>query len=237
MAIREQRITESIIRIYDTLTGHVVGYRAPIVFSDDFLGDSLGALWTLTATDAGGGGGSPSAATISGSGGILSFDVSIDPEAESHRIDFGDILNFDAGKDWVFEARASVDSTNGTGLDVLVGVASAHNATHDNVATNAWFRNLAGVWYVETDDGSTDLDDKLVSPPIANATYARLRIQKVGTEVRFYVNDARVQADTKFSFNPAAGTLFQPIFKTLKTGGNGRCTVLVDYVHVAVGGR
>jgi len=110
--------------------------------------------------------------------------------------------------------------------NLAVGMASAHNATADNVATNAWFRLIGATsttaLVVETDDATNDNDDVATGATLANV-YKRLLIDTSDlTSVKFYVDGARVAATTTFDMSDiSSGLNVQPYISHAKASGTG----------------
>ena len=112
-------------------------------------------------------------------------------------------------------------------------MASARNDAIDSIANHASFRLIgSNSLVVETDDGTTDLDDKATGQSLST-TYKRFLIDFTGgkSDVKFYVNGIRCAASTTFSMAAATGSL-QPYVQIQKTADSNVDFVHVDYVEV-----
>lgn len=221
---------------------------APVVFYDDFLGYKLNKYIANENTTA-------PWATVETVGTVVALDDTVNGWAElaitnadstqNCTLYFGDNLCFSLKQDLVFECRAgwTVLPTAGGGENsqTVIGLASAHNATLDTVATNVWFRveaaaNTALLW--ETDDGNTDDDDNSCATTIAASTYYIFRIdcRDLVNGVRFYVNNALVGTSGDFLTNLSdAEAKVQPYFNVSKTkaaANTATGTMVVDYVRI-----
>jgi len=179
--------------------------------------------------------GSPSVA--SASGGSMDLSLAVNSEAESAQLYMGDILPYDIDDLVRVEFIAKITGVGANTIAAL-GLISATNATLDSIAQNAMFRlegnnNLL----LETDDGSTDLDDKATGETLGS-TYKRLVIDfSVGTktqsppspslggkaDVRFFAGDAngRLRAigrNVNFDMSAYSGNL-QPFARVQKASG------------------
>ncbi len=151
-------------------------------------------------------------------------------------LSFGDKLCFDIDNIQSIEYRVKV-VPEGANLDsatsVAFGLASARNDAIDSIANHASFRLIgSNSLVVETDDGTTDLDDKATGQSLST-TYKRFLIDFTGgkSDVKFYVNGIRCAASTTFSMAAATGSL-QPYVQIQKTADANIDFVHVDYVEV-----
>lgn len=136
-----------------------------------------------------------------------------------------DVLMYDARKihqAWWVAKVGTVDAVT----NLALGLASAHNTTLDNVATNAWFRLIGATSttaiVVETDDATTDTDDKAATT--LSTTYKKFLIDFTQglDDVRFFVDGARVAAGTTFDMSAlGAGLNVQPYCSWGKASGTG----------------
>jgi hypothetical protein len=165
----------------------------------------------------------------------------------------GDILPFDIDDliavEWLAKLSASPIAASVSGV---LGVASAQNDTLDNVAEHAWFRfEGTNALLAETDDGTTDLDDKATGETLGTS-FKRLRmdfaqgvhsqdppsLSKGGkAHIHFLTANAngslrRVAAGTRFDASAYGGGL-QLIAQIQKTVGTavGTLTVLEAMVE------
>jgi hypothetical protein len=161
----------------------------------------------------------------------LTFDSA--NEIQNVCLDFGDKLCFDIDniQRAVFLVKTVASLNAATTL--AFGLQSARNDDTDATANNAQFK-LAGSNAVvcESDDGTTDNDDKASGVSLV-ATYKEFVIDFTGgkSDVKFYIDGARVASTTTFSMSAATGSL-QPFVQISKTASTNVNSVTVDYVSV-----
>ena len=193
---------------------------------DNFVG---GGIITTTAEATGWAavltGTTPTATRIGEDGGAARLTLTNNSESQLAVLYHKDILSYDLAKlsnMWWVVKLAAVDAVT----NLAVGMASAHNATADNVATNAWFRLIGATsttaLVVETDDATNDNDDVATGATLANV-YKRLLIDTSDlTSVKFYVDGARVAATTTFDMSDiSSGLNVQPYVSLGKASGTG----------------
>lgn len=218
----------------------MAGIQDFLVWSDDFVGGELfttagqGSPWAIADTSSSG---TPVYAVVtpSATGEVrLGFDNTV--EVQNVCLSFGDKLCFDIDNIQSIEYRVKV-VPEGANLDsatsVAFGLASARNDAIDSIANHASFRLIgSNSLFVETDDGTTDLDDKATGQSLST-TYKRFVIDFTGgkSDVKFYVNGIRCAASTTFSMAAATGSL-QPYVQIQKTADSNVDFVHVDYVEV-----
>lgn len=155
-------------------------------------------------------------------------------EVENVCLAHGDALTYDIDGLFAFEARVKVSGcTSGTSL--CFGMASARNDTQDSVAANAWFKMVGAdsttAVVVETDDGTTDLDDKSTGTTLST-TYKRFKIDFSNKkDVKFYIDGARVAASTTFDMSAYSSGL-QPLVQIQKTSSANTDAITIDYIRV-----
>lgn len=155
-------------------------------------------------------------------------------EVENVCLYHGDALSFDIDGLFAFEARVKVSGcTSGTSL--CFGMGSARNDTQDSVAANAWFKMVGAdsttAVVVETDDGTTDLDDKATGTTLST-TYKRFKIDFSNKkDVKFYIDGTRVAQSTTFDMSAYSSGL-QPIIQIQKTSSANTDAITIDYVKV-----
>ncbi|MFQ5489438.1 MAG: hypothetical protein ACE5GE_01845 [Phycisphaerae bacterium] len=144
----------------------------------------------------------------------------------------GDRKTFDIDSELIFECRAKV-VTPGTGTTVVFGLAGDHNLDKDTVAQNVWFRLQGGMdLLVESDDGTTDIDDIDTTVNLVSGAYGIFRIDLTDpADVRFYMNGQRLASTTTFDMSAFTGRL-QPYFSLDKASGTGAATLTLDWVRV-----
>ncbi len=190
--------------------------------------------WTIADTSAAG---TPTYLCITEDGGAAKLTCVATSEAEIITLYMNDVLPFDVRQihyvDFIVKV-AGIDAVT----TLTFGLGSARNDTDDSVATNAWFRMEGSVsttaLVVETDDGTTDNDDKATGTTLA-AVYKHCRIDFTNgiSDIRFYVDGQRVAAGTTFSMNSlTAGLNVQPIVQIQKASGTGVPTITIARVEI-----
>jgi hypothetical protein len=167
-------------------------------------------------------------------GGEAILQLNATNEVNAAGISFGDRTTIGAGTGPVFTARVKVGTVT-TAQTVIIGLASAYNATLDNIVLNAWFRLVASLAVVvEADDGTTDTDDQATSPAttLTAGTYYTFKVDlSAETSAKFYIDGTLVGAIAVAAL-PVHATLMQPIIAIQKASGTGTVAVTVDYVRV-----
>lgn len=183
--------------------------------------------WTIKDTSSAG---TPTYLNISGRGAKLT--IASTSEEEIVTLYQNDVLPFLLPKIQYVDfdlVVAGIDAVT----TLVAGIASAQADTEDSVATLAWFRmegsaSTSNV-VVETDDGVTDNDDVATGTTLA-AVVKRFRIDFTNglSDVRFYIDGARVAAGTTFSMASASSTQNVQLFVQLhKASGTGVPSVTV----------
>lgn len=223
------------------LTWRGLGLAKACRVQEDFLlaaSGSLPAPWGTQDTSAAG---SPTLDYVNDAdGGEYILKLAADNEVEKITLYFADQLVIDATKKPFIEFRLKVeaDVTGAGGAlaagDIIVfGLASARNATYDDIAANAWFRfeGANNNILVETDDGATDDDDNDTTLDWVDGTYAIYGIDLYDlSAIKFYVNG--VLAAT-LNASAMTGNL-QPFIEVSKAAAaNFDHRLTLDYVDVA----
>lgn len=210
-----------------------------VAVNDDFLGEAYNtAFWGTTETDIN----TAPALVDDAVNGIIQLTLDTDDIAQIAALHFGDNLCLSMAQGLVFEARLAFHVLPTTGTETVqavFGLAGAHNATLDSIATNAWFRvessaQTALLW--ETDNGDTDDDDNDASTVLVADTYHIYRIDCTDTSaVKFYVDDVLVGTSDMSTTLSAAEAKVQPYFNVSKAksvANTGIGTMYIDYVKV-----
>lgn len=180
--------------------------------------------------------------------GRYTLALAADNELEHLTLHFGDQLVISPTKKPKLKVRLKIksDVTGASALfaagDIFIcGFASAHNATYDSVASSAWFR-IEGANHdirMESDDGTTDTDDKDTTINFAEDTFFTLEIDMSSlTDVKFYVDGALCTNGGKTTQTMAVGALagtdlLQPYIVIKKAAAaNFDHKVTVDYIEV-----
>jgi len=190
--------------------------------------------WTVKDTSSTG---TPTYLSTSGVGMKLTLDNAV--EAQVVTMYHGDVLQFALNELKTLEFIAKVAGI-ATGDVLVMGVASAQNDTADSVATHAWFR-MEGtasttLVVVETDDGTTDNDDKATGVTLGS-TFKKFVIDFSNglSDVRFYIDGARVAEGTTFSMAALSSTTnVQPFFQLQKASSADIPSVTITWLRMTV---
>src|SRR4051812_31559412 len=102
MTTRSRYLGKNIER-YDRVTRGTLLTTAPIQFRDDFVGDSIGALWT--AIDVSSAGDSTPLLSADAANGVLRLPLDATSEAQESGVTFGDQRTFILNQGLIFECR------------------------------------------------------------------------------------------------------------------------------------
>lgn len=190
--------------------------------------------WTIKDTSSSG---TPTYLNATEDGGSAVLTLASTSEEEIVTLYQNDVLNFDVRmiQHARFVAKVSgIDSTT----TLVIGLASAQNDTEDSVATNAWFRMQGSAStsniVVETDDATTDNDDKATGQTLSS-TYKLLHIDFTRglSDVRFYIDGEPVATGTTFDMSAlASGSNVQPFVQLHKASGTGTPAVTLALVEI-----
>ncbi len=154
-------------------------------------------------------------------------------EAQTAGFDFGDLRPIPANRGWVFEALVKVNTTAiTTNQQVLIGMASAYNATFASIISNAWFfLNASMIAQVESDDGTADNDGLSTGQTLVADTYYMFRIDATNRRaVTFWINNKLVKTLSAAAW--AVTDLLQPVFYVRKASGATTPSISVDAVRI-----
>lgn len=214
----------------------MAGIQDFVEFVEDFLGPQ-----TLTASPAGSdrwdiadtsSAGTPTY-TVGGINGEATLAFDSQSEIQNVCLFQSDVLNYDIDKLISIEMRVKTTATLDSTTSLAFGLASARNDAIDSIAEAALFRLIGdNTLVVETDDGTTNNDDVATGASLSS-TYKRFVISfESGTsDVRFYVDGARVAASTTFDMSGYTAGL-QPIVQIQKTADTNTDSVTVDYIKI-----
>ena len=171
------------------------------------------------------------------SGGVYGFELEATDEAKSVALYANDELHFHATEDPVFQFRVQLSDDITTNEELVIGCASAYNATPDTVANNAWIKLAASMAIVlESDDTSTNSDDKASGVTMVKDTWYEFRVDCTApTDVKFYYRTTSGGAWTELTdgattFTVGAAATLQPYIMLKKASGTTTPKLLVDYV-------
>jgi len=204
-------------------------YGSPWVVADV---SSAGAPTYVIGKDGGTGSDAP---------GVAVLTLAATDEVESIILSFGGIEQFDINDRLIFETRLKMGQASvNAATDFSFGLVSGQNATWDSTTMMAAFR-VTGAGsttsvVVETDDGTTDLDDKATGQTLV-AAYKTFKIDATDlTSVKFYMTDGnsklvRVAPTVTFDISGYSGSV-QPVFQLQKASSTAVDSVTIDYVRV-----
>ena len=207
-------------------------------YADDFVGArvtfptsaNIGTPWVTDVTGA-----APPTHVRAGSNAVLTLTA--DNQSQILGLHHNDSLAFDIDDIQRVTMRVKIGAATFTSGSIFVfGVASARNDTADSVAEHAWFRmegaNSTTLVYVESDDGTRDNND--VSTGVTLGTsYKDFVIDFTGgkSNVKFYIDGARVAASTTFDMSAYSGGL-QPLFQLQKAANTNADVATIDYIEI-----
>lgn len=217
----------------------MAGIQDFATFEDDFWGADTystagqGSPWAIADTSAAG---TPTYANVSPSAtGEVALTLASTSEVENVCLSFGDVLPFDIDNLQCVEMRVKVSGCT-TGTTIAWGLASARNDTPSSISARALFRMTGATSTtavtVETDDNVTD-SGLISSGATLATTYKKFLIDFSGgkSNVKFYIDGARVAASTTFSMSGYTASL-QPFFQIQKTASTNVDAVTIDYIRV-----
>lgn len=209
--------------------------RGVIDFLDNF--DRAQALtttpgqngWTVKDTSAAG---TPTYLCVTEDGGAMKLTLAATSEEEIVTMYHNDVLTLDLAALQRVEYTLKVGGIDAV-TTLVFGVATAQNDTEDSVSVLSWFRvegsaSTSNV-VVESDDGTTDLDDKATGATIGS-TYKKFLIDFTNglSDVRYYIDGERVAASTTFTLaSITSGQNVQPFVQLHKASGTGTPNVQI----------
>ena len=225
-----------------------------VTLSSDFIqdvGETPVLPWVVTEA------GSTSATGdfIDAPDGVLRLLHSTDNAAEAMLLSLGGTNAISPTKEPIFEARVKVNLStdsvfeDGSVYEVIVGMATAGSAVStsaaafDGFADNVGFRLGGGAQetnsiFLESDDGTTDNDDKDSGIDFTAGSYHVYKIDMTNTsDVKFYVDGVLANNGNTFDMDQIAATDYlEPfiLFARTNAGGTERAHSLdIDYVNVS----
>lgn len=222
-------------------------------YFDDFFGNGAsistsalyGSPWVVADTSSSGtptyvigtDGGAASQAP-----GIAKLDFDSQSEAQVIIMSHGGIELFDVTDGLIYETRLKMNQAAVTsGTDFSFGVCAGQNATWDSTTVMAAFRVVGATSttavVVETDDGTTDLDDKTTGGLTLINAYKYFKIDMTNlSDVKFYMTDANsklVRVSQAVTHDLSAySSCVQPVFQLQKASGAATDGVSIDYVRI-----
>lgn len=216
----------------------MAGIQDFVEFVDDFIGGETfatagqGSPWAIADTSSAG---TPTYTLVDGSqNGEISLAFDSQTEAQNVCLYNNNILWLDIDNLIEVEFRVKQGQTTAdTATSAAWGVTGDRHDTIDSVAQAAIFRIIGSNAVVcESDDGTTDLDDKATGVTLSS-TYKRFVISFANgkSDVRFYIDGQRVATSTTFDMSAYSGSL-QLFVQLQKTSDNNTDSLVIDYVRV-----
>jgi len=188
--------------------------------------------WTIADTSSAG---TPTYLCITEDGGAAKLTLAATSEAENVCLYFNDVLPLDLASLHRIEFVAKVAGIDSV-TTLVFGLGDARNDTPDTVATNCWFRMEGSVSttniVVETDDGTTNNDDKATGSTLA-AVYKKFLIDFTNgiSDIRFFIDGERVAAATTFTLaGITSGQNVQPMIQLQKASGTGVPSITIAQI-------
>ena len=213
----------------------MTGFVNHATFEDDFFGGRTYTTtvgegnWKITDTSSSG---TPTYASVSPSAtGEIALTFDNANEIQNVCLDFGDKLQLDIDSLIEVEFRVKTVATLDSATTLVFGLQSNRNDNTDSTTNNAQFKLVGdNNVVVETDDGTTDNDDKATGKTLV-ASFKRFVISFAAgkSDVRFFIDGDRVASATTFSMAAATGQL-QPFVQIQKTSDNNTDSVSIDYI-------
>lgn len=187
--------------------------------------------WTIADTSASG---TPTYANQAGGG--FKATLASTSEAENVCLYQNDVLGYPVAQVKRAEFEVSVSGVDAATV-VAFGLGSARADDEDTVATNAFFKiegsSSTSALVAETDDGTTDTDDKATGVTLGSTPKKCVIDFSQGlSDVRFYVDGARVAASTTFSMAAASAANVQPMVQISKASGTGTPAVTLHRIEI-----
>ena len=167
--------------------------------------------WTIEAT-----GSTPTYLAITENGGAMALTLTSTSEAQRAGMFQNDVLQYDIRElqsMWWIAKVAAIGSNS----VAVFGLGNARNNDEDAIAVSAWFKmegaTSTTAIVVETDDATNDNNDVATGETLA-AVYKKMLIDFTNglSDVRFFMDGARVAAGTTFDMSDvAAGQNVQPL--------------------------
>jgi len=232
MATFSTRTVANQLQIIDPATYETLLPYSSVVFYDDFLGDSIDALWT--SIDVSSAGDSTPLLAADVGNGVCRLPLDVTSEAQETGLTWGDQRPFVLNQGLVFECRLALQTLPTLLSEAVWGLAGDKNAVADTVAEGIWFKaDGDGVIVAETDDATTNNDDKSTGVTVTAGLYKVYRIDcTVTTDIKFYINGVRVATGTTFDASGVPTLALQPYIHSAKASGAGLGVVDVDYIRI-----
>ena len=188
--------------------------------------------WTIADTSSAG---TPTYLCITEDGGAAKLTLASTSESENVCLYFNDVLPLDIASLHRIEFVAKVAGIDAV-TTLVFGLGDARNDTPDTVATSCWFRMEGSVStsnvVVESDDGTTDNDDKATGATLSS-TYKKFLIDFTNgiSDIRFFIDGERVGSATTFTLaGITSGQNVQPMIQLQKASGTGVPSITIAQI-------
>lgn len=219
-----------VLHYYDGTTFETLHAFAPVFGKDDFEKQALDTTVGWTALDTGD---ATEALVEDAPNGVVALALAATSEAELAGLSWNDkrTLVLNQGLVIEYRFRFSVLPSASTSI-VAIGLAGDHNATLDTVAESIIFRaDGSGAITVETDDTSNETSKVATGVTVTTADWVVGRIDcTTTTDIKFYLNGARVAESTTFNMSTVPTLALQPYARISKASSTSVGTVQIDYV-------
>lgn len=217
---------------------------AAVEFVEDFLNTDINVaaagVCGWTKKDTSGAGDTYEAIVANQPGGVLKLELDEGQnEKEEAGLYFGDALNFNLDKGVVFECRATIHTAPTVQSEIYFGLANAYvegpiaEADAGPTIHALFCFDGALTPTLHTDDTSNDNDAVATGVTEVADTYSIFRIDASDvSDVKFYIDGARVGSGTTFDMSTGANVVVQPYLFAHKETGAGDGVVYFDYVKV-----
>ena len=200
-------------------------------FFEDFLGDALLIDGThgWNTVDVGG---ATEAIVESAHGGQFALSIVAAAEAQDAVLYMGDNLQFDLQSLLKMRFRMKVALCT-AGVELVAGMAGAHNLAKDSVAQHAWFK-LPGAFTMkcESDDETNDNNDKTAITIDTGVWYDYEIDFQDDTDVKFYINGVQMAPTVTFDMSNYTSGL-QPYFSVDSADATAdNCVMTLDFVEI-----
>lgn len=176
--------------------------------------------WTIADTSSSG---TPTYLCVTEDGGAAKLTLASTSEVENVCLYQNDVLPLDLAMLQSIEFIAKAPVVTSSATTITFGLCTARNDDPDATTVNAQFKLDGSVStsavVVETDDGTSDLDDKATGKTL-DTTYRSYKIDFTNglANVRFFIDGERVADSTTFTLaNITSGQNVQPFVQIQKT--------------------
>jgi hypothetical protein len=223
-----------VLTFFDSITHERVKPLAPILFEDEFLGKALETTVYWTAIDVSVAGLTTPLLLADFGNGVVEFPLDVTSEAQESGFYWGDQRPFVLNRNLIFEARVRLGVLPTLLSEAVWGLAGDYNAVADTVAEGIWFKaDGGGAVVCESDDTANNNDDVATGVTMVAGTFSVFRIDcSTITDVKFFIDGARVASATTFDMSTVPTLALQPYFHIAKASGAGLGTMAVDYVRI-----